>query len=157
MFKIYKHKQTGKAIRAIQVTNDFTINKAFSELDLTGYKFNVGDYVIENPKMSPGRTISIMTAEEFEANYQEMDSKEASELLSGGCSPVLTHKVENSSQIAEIRYNTESKTLEVDFKTGKTYEYYEVPKDVFEDVRLAESAGKFFNSYIKSNFQYKQI
>lgn len=67
------------------------------------------------------------------------------------------HVFENSSQVKAIRYFDDTKTLEVDFVTGKTYQYYEVPETIYEAALAAASIGKFINANVKSIFQYKQI
>jgi len=67
------------------------------------------------------------------------------------------HIFENSSQVKCIRYFDDSKTLEIDFVTGKTYQYYEVPESTYEAALMSESIGKFVNSNVKTVFEYKQV
>jgi hypothetical protein len=59
----------------------------------------------------------------------------------------------DSSNIASMGYNPESETLEIEFvKSGKVYEYYNVPLFMFERLRDAHSIGRFFNSEIKNSY-----
>ena len=64
---------------------------------------------------------------------------------------------ENSSQVKAIRYFSGSKTLEIDFVSGKTYQYYEVPESTYESALISESIGKFVNQHVKPVFEYKLI
>ena len=61
---------------------------------------------------------------------------------------MTTYKMD-SSAIDEITYDTETKLLRVTFKSGGTYEYYEVPKKLITNWLKAESAGRYFHKYIK--------
>jgi hypothetical protein len=38
--------------------------------------------------------------------------------------------------------------------SGKNYTYINVPKDVYNDFINADSAGRFFNDYIKNDFEF---
>lgn len=63
----------------------------------------------------------------------------------------------NSSNLNAIDYNIESQTLTIEFHNGRTYIYYNVPQQVFEELRNAPSKGKYHHQYIKNNYQYKRI
>ena len=59
----------------------------------------------------------------------------------------------SSSNIASVGYDEVSETLEVEFlKTGKVYEYYNVPQFMFERLMQAPSIGIFFNAEIKDAY-----
>lgn len=62
----------------------------------------------------------------------------------------------NSSQVDSIEYFADDKKMRVVFKTGATYDYFNVPKDVYERAEQAESIGKFINSEIKGKYEYKK-
>lgn len=64
---------------------------------------------------------------------------------------IPTSKVE-SSNIAAIGYDPESRTLQVDFKTGKRYQYQNVPPEIFAEFQAADSVGKYFAASIKNEF-----
>lgn len=57
-----------------------------------------------------------------------------------------------SSNIAEIGYDDSMQTLEVMFKSGLTYQYFNVPAHVFEQLRHSDSVGKYFNAQIKGQY-----
>ena len=64
----------------------------------------------------------------------------------------------SSSNIASIGYNSESETLEIEFsKTGKVYEYYNVPRFMFERLMEAPSQGVFFNAEIRNTYSCSAV
>jgi hypothetical protein len=62
-----------------------------------------------------------------------------------------------SSNITKTDYNTESKKLIVDFKTGIQYEYDDVPHEVYTRFRMAESQGSYFSKNIAKAYKYKRL
>jgi hypothetical protein len=62
-----------------------------------------------------------------------------------------------SSNIAAIGYDSASKTLEVEFKTGAAYSYSDVPPSVARSFRKAQSIGGYFSSKIKNKFNSKKL
>lgn len=62
-----------------------------------------------------------------------------------------------SSNLKTTEYDTESKKLVVEFKNGMKYEYDEVPHNVYAQMRLSDSQGKFFNSNISKAYKYKKL
>ena len=62
-----------------------------------------------------------------------------------------------SSNLKSIGYDEESKVLEIEFKSGGTYQYYSVPPQIFTNLSSAPSKGKFFHSHIKDVFSFKKI
>lgn len=61
----------------------------------------------------------------------------------------------NSSSIAACGYDAKTKVLTVEFARGKTYRYADVPQAVFEDLKDAESPGKYFQSYVKNVYEFE--
>ena len=55
-----------------------------------------------------------------------------------------------STNIAYIEYD--NGTLKVGFTSGKSYEYKDVPQEIFEAFKNSESKGKYFAKYIKNKF-----
>src|SRR5215212_6024003 len=72
--------------------------------------------------------------------------------------PVYTTK---SSTIHKVEYNEQEKVMEIEFRSGNTYRYYEVPPRMWKIFQLyiecEGSAGSFFNEYIKSNFTSEKV
>lgn len=57
-------------------------------------------------------------------------------------------KVEGSSNVSELGYDKETKTLQVRFKNGSIYDYQPVTLLYFLNLKNAESKGKFLNENI---------
>lgn len=53
-----------------------------------------------------------------------------------------------SSNVEFTDYNSSTQILRVKFKSGKTYDYYEVPEEIHDQLLNAESIGKFLNAKI---------
>ncbi|WP_408587059.1 KTSC domain-containing protein [Novosphingobium sp.] len=62
-----------------------------------------------------------------------------------------------SSNLAEVGYDPELETLEVQFKHGGVYQYYNVPAFMNERLMAAESLGRFFNAEIKGHYPEAKI
>jgi len=59
-----------------------------------------------------------------------------------------------SSNISEIGYDEQSATLEVLFKDGLIYQYFDVPKASFDSLLSAPSIGQFFNKEIRGVYRF---
>lgn len=62
-----------------------------------------------------------------------------------------------SSNIEAIGYDVGSETLSVEFKNGSTYQYFDVPERVFEELRDAGSVGAYLSSNIKGVFRFSRV
>ncbi len=60
----------------------------------------------------------------------------------------------NSSNIARYAYDQESRVLAVEFKNGGTYNYFDLPEAVFEQMQAALSKGQFLAQQIKGSYRY---
>jgi hypothetical protein len=63
------------------------------------------------------------------------------------------HEVE-STVVDAIGY---SRVLEIVFESGRVYQYYDVPEEVFYGMLNAESKGKFFNSNVRGKYTFREI
>jgi KTSC domain len=54
-----------------------------------------------------------------------------------------------SSTIASVGYEEETSTLEVGFNNGTIYQYFGVPKHIYEGLMNASSKGSYLNQYVK--------
>lgn len=61
-----------------------------------------------------------------------------------------------SSLLASIGYSIDA-TLELEFRSGAIYRYFEVPQAVFEGLIAAESKGAYFNRNVRSRFRYNRL
>lgn len=59
-----------------------------------------------------------------------------------------------SSSLAAVGYDHESQTLEVEFRHGGSYQYFQVPLSTYEALITAPSKGRFFATEIRSRFPY---
>lgn len=65
----------------------------------------------------------------------------------------MDRKVVSSSNLASIGYDPNTEILEVEFaKTGRVYEYYNVPQFMFDRLMEAPSHGVFFNAEIRNTY-----
>jgi len=69
--------------------------------------------------------------------------------------------IANSSNIERFRYDSNSSILEIEFKKGDLYQYFDVPSTTFDEFKSqvisGGSAGQFFNMYIKGNYRYAKV
>jgi len=63
----------------------------------------------------------------------------------------------SSSNIASVGYQSTSGTLEIEFLSGGTYQYFDVPEQVHIDLVSASSIGGFFARNIKNRYQFQQV
>ncbi len=50
-----------------------------------------------------------------------------------------------------------SMVLEIEFESGRVYQYYDVPVSVYMELMSAESKGKYFNAHIRNEYVYREI
>lgn len=62
-----------------------------------------------------------------------------------------------SSSIAEVGYDTASSTLEIQFVNGRTYQYFDVPANVHEELLNAVSVGQFFQKSIRGVYRFARV
>ena len=62
-----------------------------------------------------------------------------------------------STEIEWIGYERKRSMLQVEFLTGSIYQYEAVPERVYESFLGASSHGKFFESYIKNNYNSRRV
>lgn len=60
----------------------------------------------------------------------------------------------DSSNVEAIGYDADAQELHVQFTSGGTYVYYEVPSSVFDAFMSAASKGSFLNREIKSVYRF---
>ena len=62
-----------------------------------------------------------------------------------------------SSNIKRTEYDTDKKTMLVEFNNGSKYEYEEVPHQIYTKFRMSDSQGKFFSTDISKKYKYKKL
>lgn len=54
-----------------------------------------------------------------------------------------------SSALISATYDDENEELSITFRNGSTYDYHDVPKEVFDGLASASSPGGYWHSEIK--------
>jgi len=62
-----------------------------------------------------------------------------------------------SANLKSIAYDEEWETLDVYFRSGGVYRYEDVPPDVVEELKFAESRGRYFWIYIRNSYPYTML
>ena len=62
-----------------------------------------------------------------------------------------------SSNITSAGYDDASQTLEIEFRNGTVYQYYNVDTALFEKFMQAASKGEFLNTYIRNAYPYSRV
>jgi hypothetical protein len=57
-----------------------------------------------------------------------------------------------SSNLRSVGYDPDSRTLEIEFQTGRVWRYANVPPSVYSTLMAADSKGSYFNSCIRDAF-----
>lgn len=63
----------------------------------------------------------------------------------------------SSSTIISVGYEAASETLEIEFKSGGTYQYYNVPQSIHQQFMESDSKGKFHHANIKNSFPNSRV
>jgi len=62
-----------------------------------------------------------------------------------------------STNVASVGYDPGAATLEVEFKDGSIYQYFNVPQVVADQLVAASSVGGFLAANVKNRFQYTKL
>ena len=62
-----------------------------------------------------------------------------------------------SSNVRAIGYDDRTQTLEVEFVSGRVYQYYGVPENMHSQFMQVPSQGKFLHTYIKDQFPFSRV
>jgi len=58
----------------------------------------------------------------------------------------------HSTNIRDIEYDAKTQTLSIMFKSGRTYQYLNVPQIVYDRFEKSPSKGEFFATSIKDAY-----
>jgi hypothetical protein len=59
-----------------------------------------------------------------------------------------------SSNITRFRYDEINRILFVEFINGGVYQYFDVPDNIYEQMKTASSKGQFLAQNVKGVFRY---
>ncbi|MGH7283496.1 MAG: KTSC domain-containing protein [Polyangiaceae bacterium] len=62
-----------------------------------------------------------------------------------------------SKMMISAGYDSETRTLEIEFARGRVYEYYDVPRAIFDHLVKADSKGKFFATWIEGRYKFIEL
>jgi hypothetical protein len=62
-----------------------------------------------------------------------------------------------SSAVVSIGYDLKTETLEVEFKSGGIYQYYNVPDQVYRTFMASDSKGTFLHVNIKNAYSCSRV
>lgn len=63
----------------------------------------------------------------------------------------------DSSNLESVGYDSNNCILEVEFKRGTVYQYFNVPEYVFEELMSAGSIGSYFNLNIRNVYPTERV
>jgi hypothetical protein len=69
----------------------------------------------------------------------------------------MTRETVKSSSIKELGYDLGTQVLEVQFASGQTYRYLDVPPSEYEALRRSPSMGAHVGRHIKPNYKCEKV
>lgn len=63
----------------------------------------------------------------------------------------------SSSTLERVAYDPSSMTMIIEFNSGTTYQYFDVPEHVFNELLTAASPGQYLAQNIKSLYRYARM
>jgi len=61
----------------------------------------------------------------------------------------------NSSAVTHVRYHPEEQTLDIWYRGGDRYSYFDVPAELYRGLLDAESVGQYVNFEIKPDRRFE--
>ena len=74
-----------------------------------------------------------------------------------GPSAVIERMPVESSSLVSIGFAKQARILEIEFRSGAIYRYLGVPPTVFEEMKKAESKGRYFAQSIRGKYEFRRI
>ena len=69
----------------------------------------------------------------------------------------MRRKPVSSSMIASVGYAARKRILEIEFVSGRVYQYLDVERETYEALLKAPSLGTFFNEYVKDEYAFVRL
>lgn len=60
----------------------------------------------------------------------------------------------SSSAISSLGYDERKSVLEVEFRSGVVYDYFDVPPKVWRELQAADSKGRFVSRRIRERYPF---
>jgi hypothetical protein len=62
-----------------------------------------------------------------------------------------------SSSISAVRYDAKHSELEISFRSGRTYRYFDVPQSVYAWLLRVPSVGTYVNRHIRDRYRFEEV
>jgi KTSC domain len=62
-----------------------------------------------------------------------------------------------STVIRKFKYEADSQRLVIQFQSGRRYAYFDVPPEIYSEMRRASSRGAYFNTQIRDRYSYSLL
>ena len=63
----------------------------------------------------------------------------------------------DSTNIASVGHEESSGVLEIEFTNGTLYQYFDVPRHVYDELKGAPSPGGYLAANIKGNYRFSRV
>lgn len=63
----------------------------------------------------------------------------------------------DSSSLASVTYSLPQRTLDIEFRNGEVYRYFDVPAVTYDEMLAAPSKGRYFHQSIRAAYAYKRL
>src|SRR5688572_17617925 len=63
----------------------------------------------------------------------------------------------DSTDLVSIGYDPKTRTLEIEFKEDRIYQYQDVEPDIYERFTRTDSYGEYFYAHINKHYRYKRV
>ncbi len=87
----------------------------------------------------------------------ELPPQAASAPAATSTSTVIERTPVESSSLVSMGFARQARILEVEFRSGAIYRYLGVPPAVFEEMKKAESKGRYFAQSIRGKYEFRRI
>ena len=62
-----------------------------------------------------------------------------------------------SSNLHSVGYSLMTRTLEIQFRNGRIYQYFDVPWEIYDRLMNSGSHGRFFAYFIRNAYPFRRI
>lgn len=70
----------------------------------------------------------------------------------------LTHHLPvESTMLVSVAYSPDRTLLDLEFRDGTLYRFFDVPETCFQQFMTADSKGAYFNHHIRNSFRHQLL
>ena len=69
---------------------------------------------------------------------------------------VMEREKVESTALKSVGYNPDERLLETELITERIYQYKEVPEVIYHNLMKAESLGRYYNKYIRDEYEHEE-